>query len=422
MKKVRHYYDYKDYIKFQSQKTLNPEKREKWLGEEWNLKIEGFKREFSKLSDFLTTDKKVLCIGARTGQEVVALKDMGVVDVTGIDIVPHEPHVIEGDMHNLDFESNTFDLVYTNVIDHSINPEKMISEIERVLKIDGIAYIQCQLGIDQDEYTEFIVDNPIHDIVSLFNQSFCVVCQPMDRNFAGMNFELVFSKHEILSKIYEKYGNIQSISVPEEYLKIWEEVNLETQNKKLDESKILSEKIRSDILDGLSKRGYYLTRFAEAFECKRIAEVGTAEGWQYYTFSKFISDLDADSTTVLSCDPRDVRNKEYNEKYKNDNRFVFIKGTSKEMSSHAENIDLFYIDGMHDKNSVIQDVVNLENCQASDKKSVWIFDDFDERFGCFQDILTLCQASKMFKVYSVGQTASGKPTHQAIVVSQFRTQ
>ena len=52
MKKVRHYNDYKDYVTFQSKKTLNPEKRAKWLGEEWELKLNGFKGEFLSLEIF----------------------------------------------------------------------------------------------------------------------------------------------------------------------------------------------------------------------------------------------------------------------------------------------------------------------------------------------------------------------------------
>jgi len=73
--------EYKKYIEKQSEKTLNPEKRKKWLGEEWQLKIDGFKKEFNKLKSYLTPDKKCLCLGARTGQEVVALKEMGIENV-----------------------------------------------------------------------------------------------------------------------------------------------------------------------------------------------------------------------------------------------------------------------------------------------------------------------------------------------------
>ena len=42
MKKINDRHDsYEDYVNFQKQKTEDPVKREKWLGEEWDSKIEG---------------------------------------------------------------------------------------------------------------------------------------------------------------------------------------------------------------------------------------------------------------------------------------------------------------------------------------------------------------------------------------------
>ena len=250
MKKVRHYSNYEDYISFQSEKTLNPEKRKKWLGEEWDLKLNGFKQEFRKFGDSIGEINRALCIGARTGQEVVALKELGVKEVVGIDIVPHPPHVVKGDMHNLDFEDETFDFVYTNVMDHSIDPAKMISEIERVLKVGGIFYLQVQVEIDQDKYTEFVIENPVYDILTLTNTVFCVICQPIERNFAGMNFEYVFKKSEELNNIHKKYGSYEDIEVPEDYLKLWDDINLKMQEDKLDKASILSNKARNQIVSG----------------------------------------------------------------------------------------------------------------------------------------------------------------------------
>ena len=420
MKKARHYEDYEDYIKFQSEKTLNPEKRKKWLGEEWDLKLNGFKAEFSKLRSFLSENTKILCIGARTGQEVVALKEMGFNNVIGIDIIPHDPHVIFGDMHNLEFEDESFDMVYTNIMDHSLNPQKFVDEIERVLKINGVLFLQCQIGIDQDQYAESIIENPIYDIVTLFNRSFCITCQPMERNFEGMNFEFILQKNENLDNLYKNYGSIRDIVVPEDYEVLWDDINLSMQNSKLDSAGIISNKRRKEILGNLKKRGYYLTRIAEVFDCKDIAEVGTAEGWQYYNFCKYISDTCEDGGTVSTCDPRDVRDKKYVEIYDSQERFSYVQGTSEEMAQITGKKDLFYIDGLHDKNSIIRDVMNLEISQNEDPRPVWIFDDFDERFGCAQDILTLSQMSRCFKVYKIGETASGKPSHQAVLLGYFK--
>tara|TARA_B100000900_G_scaffold404301_1_gene412513 strand:- start:2989 stop:4266 length:1278 start_codon:yes stop_codon:yes gene_type:complete len=420
---MREYKQYEDYIAFQSKKTLDPEKRKKWLGEEWRTKIDGFKKEFKKLDQFITPEKNCLCLGARTGQEVVALKEIGLTKVIGIDIVPHEPHVIKGDIHNLDFEDNTFDFVYTNILDHSINPQKMIQEVERVLKVGGIFFLQIQLGLDQDEYTEFRIKSPVHDIVTLFNMSYCLTVRTINsdintRNFAGMNVELLFRKDQVLTSMYHDYGNLKTISVPDKYARLWNQINLPIQLKKLDATGITDPELRSNILNNLSKRAYYLTTIAKAYQCSKICEVGTAEGWQFFSFCEYIK-KDAPEGIVVSCDPRDVRDinaaREYEEYYK------YIQGTSLDIKNSKElgEFDMFYIDGLHDKNTVLQDVFNLSEKQTREKEPVWVFDDFDVRFGCFEDIGNILESSSGFKVWHVGLTASGQPSHQAMIKNRL---
>ncbi len=417
--KTRDYENYEDYVKFQSSKTLDPVRREKWLGPEWQLKIDGFKNEFSKLNNFLTPDKRCLMLGARTGQEVVALNEMGVKDVIGIDIVPHEPLVVVGDMHNLEYEDNSFDFVYTNVLDHSITPEKLVSEVERVLKPGGLFYLQIQLGLNQDEFTEFVIHNPVYDVLPLFEKSYCVLMRPIPggTNFAAMNFEFIFMKDADLENIYNTYGNLHTIEVPSEYQEIWDTVNLPIQEQKLNSANIIDEDRRAHILTTLSRRGYYLTRIAEQYGAKNVAEVGTAQGWQFYSFAEYVNSVGG---TVTTCDIRDVRNETYKQKYQDNNNVTFVTGTSVEMSNIVNEVDLFYIDGSHDQNAVLEDVANL-NTKQSDNP-IWIFDDFDSRFGCFNDIYQLVSAGLPFKVYKVGETGSGAPSHQAIVKGQFDVQ
>jgi len=418
---MKEYESYEKYIDHQKEKTLDPVRREKWLGQEWGLKINGFKQEFNKLSSFLTSDKKCLCLGARTGQEVVALKEMGINEVIGIDIVPHEPYVIKGDIHNLEFEDETFDFVYTNIIDHSIDPKKMVSEIERVLKNDGIFFLQIQLGLNQDEYTVFEIQNPVYDIATLFNKSYCLTIKHVNNdgssNFAGMNVELFFRKDEILSRLFDKYGNLSSIELPEAYENLWNDINLPIQNKKLDNANILEEEKRLSILDGLKRRAYYLTRIAEMHDVKNILEVGTAEGWQFFSFGEYAKEVNG---KVYSCDPRDVRSNRHIAEYEKE--CTYYQATSKELGedNNIKDIEMFYIDGLHDENTVIADVVNLIDKQTKDKAPVWVFDDFDVRFGCFKDIATLINSSNGFKIWDVGLTASGQPSHQVMLNTRFK--
>ena len=114
------------------------------------------------------------------------------------------------------------------------------------------------------------------------------------------------------------------------------------------------------------------------------------------------------------------RNKKYKDLYESDERFNYISGTSEDMSKEVSNIGFFYIDGLHDTGTVIRDVLNLESVQTSNEKPIWVFDDFDVRFGCANDIMQLLSASAKFKVYKVGLTASGKPSHQAIAIANYR--
>lgn len=417
--KTRYYEEYEEYLKFQSIKTLDPEKRKKWLGSEWRLKIDGFKQEFSKLSNLLKKDFKCLCIGARTGQEVVALKELGIENVIGIDIVEHLPNVIKGDMHNLAFDANEFDFIYTNILDHSIYPEKLFSEIERVLKVQGLFYLQIQFGLDQDEYTEYVVKNPYHDVITLAKKSYCIGINQFERNFAGMNLEYLFQKDEKLNTLFEKYGDFKDIKVPDSYSKLWNDINLPIQENKLDQNGINSTKKRNQILNTLRKRAYFLTRIAEVYEVKNIAEVGTAEGWQYYSFAQYCKELD--EGIVYSCDPRDVRSQIFKDEYAKYTNYT--QGTSIDMAKtiNKTDIELFYIDGLHDKGTVYQDVINLQSKQSLDIYPIWVFDDFDERFGCFDDIASLCITSRKFKIWEVGLTASGKPSHQAMTVCRYLT-
>ena len=51
-----------------------------------------------------------------------------------------KPLVELGDMHNLKYDDKTFNFVFSNILDHSLYPQKSISEIERVLKKMDIVF------------------------------------------------------------------------------------------------------------------------------------------------------------------------------------------------------------------------------------------------------------------------------------------
>lgn len=272
------YEKYSQYVEHQKEKTNDPVRRKKWLTTEWDLKLQGFKKIFSRCMEenVLVSGQKALCIGARTGQEVQALLDLGM-DAIGVDLVGHDSLVLEGDMHELPFKNKEFDFVFSNVFDHALYPDKKCSEIERVLKNNGHALLQFQVGIDQDKYTETFVHNPILDVIPHFNKSFPVYNRSVSRNFAGMNWEVLLKRDRALEHFDKKVGKIENVKVPDDYRKIWDDINLPVQERKAKNYR-LSEEEKEKCLDQLHKRAYYLTTMAQNYKCKNIAEVGTAEG------------------------------------------------------------------------------------------------------------------------------------------------
>ncbi|XP_023745269.1 uncharacterized protein LOC111893446 isoform X2 [Lactuca sativa] len=142
------YTSYDNYIHHQLQKTTNPKLREIWTTRDWDRKIRVFTQFFSDLKhkNLLSNSSKALCVGARVGQEVEALKRVGVCDSIGLDLVPYPPLVIQGDFHRQPFDDETFDFEFSNVFDHALYPEKFVGEIQRTLKLGGICVLHVALS------------------------------------------------------------------------------------------------------------------------------------------------------------------------------------------------------------------------------------------------------------------------------------
>lgn len=102
--------------------------------------------------------KSVLDVGSASGWFLSEIKKrLPGASCTGVDV--YEPAIayakkhyrdIEfrvGDAHKLPFKSSSFDLVVcTEVLEHVVNPENVVSEIRRVLKPGGEAVIEMDSG------------------------------------------------------------------------------------------------------------------------------------------------------------------------------------------------------------------------------------------------------------------------------------
>lgn len=93
--------------------------------------------------------KKILLLGSGTGEESVMLEEYGATEMTGVDLSKEsvrlanqsypQHHFIVGDMHELKFDDNSFDFVYSSLTVHySPRPIDVYKEVMRVLKPGGV--------------------------------------------------------------------------------------------------------------------------------------------------------------------------------------------------------------------------------------------------------------------------------------------
>lgn len=86
----------------------------------------------------------MLCLGARTGAEMIAAEEAGFHGSVGIDLHPVGKGVRQGDWHSMpEFDDGSFANVYTNSFDHCLMLERACDEVRRVLEPGGRFYLMA---------------------------------------------------------------------------------------------------------------------------------------------------------------------------------------------------------------------------------------------------------------------------------------
>lgn len=132
----RHYESYADYVDHQKSKL---DKGISWLPG-YDLAYRASVRD--RIAAHSPPGRSVLCLGARIGTEVKAWIDSGYFAL-GVDLNPgpENKYVVVGDFHQLQFADGSVDVVFTNTLDHVYDPERFIGEISRVVKPEGVLWI-----------------------------------------------------------------------------------------------------------------------------------------------------------------------------------------------------------------------------------------------------------------------------------------
>jgi len=142
----RNYTSYDEYLEHQGAKLDKIIER---LHKTEQEDYDDFKDRFEHCKS-LQQARSVLCLGARIGTEVQALHGLGYFAV-GIDLNPgaENRYVLPGDFHQIVFPDASIDAIYTNVMDHVYDIEKILAEVDRLLPAEGLFITDLLQGFDE---------------------------------------------------------------------------------------------------------------------------------------------------------------------------------------------------------------------------------------------------------------------------------
>ncbi|XP_030466017.2 uncharacterized protein LOC115685142 [Syzygium oleosum] len=138
---------------------------------------------------FLSRGARALCFESGSGQDVLALKEMGVAGAVGVSKKASRPLVISGRPHRLPFGDETFDFVFSGGgrFDKVPRPLDAAAEISRTLKPEGFAVFHVRAN---DTYS-------FDSFIDLFN-----CCRLVrSRDLAGFNASLPKIREIVLKKV-----------------------------------------------------------------------------------------------------------------------------------------------------------------------------------------------------------------------------
>ncbi|KAF9609235.1 hypothetical protein IFM89_014429 [Coptis chinensis] len=107
----------------------------------------------------------------------MALSEIGLIDVTGIELIDSPPLVSRADPHNLPFFDGVFDFGFTCRFAQALFPFRFVSELERTVRVGGVCVIVIEDCCDDD----------FSDVIKLFRQSSFVSAN--NRNVLEIEYE-----------------------------------------------------------------------------------------------------------------------------------------------------------------------------------------------------------------------------------------
>ncbi|XP_052173904.1 uncharacterized protein LOC127789145 [Diospyros lotus] len=136
-----------------------PNPRDLWNTKSFRKSVQFYSSVFQDLisEGFLSPKSKSLCLETPNGEEVFALKEIGVSDSVGIYKKASKPLVISGKAIRQPFEDNTFDFIFSGVggLDKSPKAGEFAAEVARTLKPEGFLVVHTASN-DTYSFNSFI--------------------------------------------------------------------------------------------------------------------------------------------------------------------------------------------------------------------------------------------------------------------------
>ena len=130
---------YSDYLEVQYQRSKSKLKQKSAL----ELKRKEFLVGILSSKIDLKNIKTALILGCRDSHELNLLEKFGVQKTIGVDLFSTDSRVRVMDMQELNFDENSFDLIYaSHVLEHAFDYHKVLDRISNVIRDGGIIVIE----------------------------------------------------------------------------------------------------------------------------------------------------------------------------------------------------------------------------------------------------------------------------------------
>ena len=95
-----------------------------------------------------------LSIGCRDDRELDTIKRLlKAGHVSGVDLFSASPRIVPADMHDLPFESSTFDVTFAiHCLEHSYDARKSLGQMVRVTRPGGLIAVEVPVGFEVTEF------------------------------------------------------------------------------------------------------------------------------------------------------------------------------------------------------------------------------------------------------------------------------